>query len=222
LRIGALFLAACGLLLALGASAPHWIINAICLYAAASAAFVGGAYLANRPGLFHKSPRGVVPVARLPHLWPYFALKRLELWRIVRFDRENPWDEILPGLLLGRCLVFDRERPRVSGVLDLTAEYTEVANLRRGVEYLCLPVLDNQAPSPSQLAEAVRFIGHHRDRGGVFVHCAAGHGRSAMVVAAYLMAIGEASRTSEAIRLLRGRRPCVHLTKHQKQVLRGG
>ena len=220
--MGALFLAACGLLLALGVSAPHWLISVICLYAAACAAFVGGAYLANRPGLFHKSPRGVVPVPLLPHLWPYFALKRLELWRIVRFDDENPWDEILPGLLLGRCLVFDHTRPRVSGVLDLTAEYTEVPELRRDAEYLCLPVLDNHALSPSQLAEAIRFIGHHRDRGGAFVHCAAGHGRSAMVVAAYLISIGEASRTSEAIRLLRARRPCVHLTKHQKQVLRGG
>eukprot|EP00584_Thalassiosira_punctigera_P021834 CAMPEP_0172574882 /NCGR_PEP_ID=MMETSP1067-20121228/136925_1 /TAXON_ID=265564 ORGANISM="Thalassiosira punctigera, Strain Tpunct2005C2" /NCGR_SAMPLE_ID=MMETSP1067 /ASSEMBLY_ACC=CAM_ASM_000444 /LENGTH=213 /DNA_ID=CAMNT_0013367517 /DNA_START=495 /DNA_END=1136 /DNA_ORIENTATION=+ len=59
---------------------------------------------------------------------------------------------------------------------------------RLGIEHLRLPTVDHFEPSVDDLKKAVSFISRHESRGGrVYVHCRAGHGRSAAAVYAWLL-----------------------------------
>ncbi len=174
------------------------------------------AYAGVGPGLFGKRAegtlRGANVLAMLPlHLttWLSAALQRA-------LSNENPVDEIRPGLFLGRRLQA-REARLVgeAAVVDLTCELGEVLDLRTGRPYLCLPTLDGTPPSQTQLDEAIEFMAAHRER-GLFVHCALGHGRSATVVAAWLVEIEEAEELAEAEFHLRAARPGVHLHATQR------
>ena len=59
---------------------------------------------------------------------------------------------------------------------------------RLGIEHLRLPTVDHFEPSVEDLKKAVSFISKHESQGGrVYVHCRAGHGRSAAAVYAWLL-----------------------------------
>ncbi|KAL9183419.1 hypothetical protein ACHAXT_004275 [Thalassiosira profunda] len=77
-----------------------------------------------------------------------------------------------------------------SGVLNMCDEYRgPVARYKRlGIEQLRLPTVDHFEPSVDDLKRAVSFIQRHEAQGGkVYVHCRAGHGRSAAAVYAWLL-----------------------------------
>ena len=65
-----------------------------------------------------------------------------------------------------------------------------VASYKRlGMTQLHLPTVDHFEPSVADLAATVRFIQRHKAQGSkVYVHCRAGHGRSAAGVFAWLLA----------------------------------
>ena len=104
-------------------------------------------------------------------------------------------------------------------VLDLTCEFTEPVRLRQATNYLCVPVLDLTPPTPAQLREALDFLTAHQADGPVLVHCAAGHGRSALVLAAFLLQQGKATNATEAMAQLRSARPNVKLNAAQREGL---
>lgn len=59
---------------------------------------------------------------------------------------------------------------------------------RLGMKELWLPTVDHFEPSPRDLDRAVQFIERHKQMGTkVYVHCRAGHGRSAAAVFAWLL-----------------------------------
>jgi protein-tyrosine phosphatase len=76
-------------------------------------------------------------------------------------------------------------------------------------------VLDGTPPSAEQLSRAVRWIDEQRARGPVLVHCAAGHGRSATVVLAWLVSCGEFADVETGLANLRRLRPGVALKPRQ-------
>ncbi len=79
---------------------------------------------------------------------------------------------------------------RVRGVVNMCEEYQgPVKSYRRlGIEHLRLPTVDHFEPSVEDLKKAVSFIQKHELRGDrVYVHCRAGHGRSAAAVYAWLL-----------------------------------
>jgi len=132
---------------------------------------------------------------------------------LVHYRRQcRPWDEVVANLWIGRVL-NDQEATRiveqgVSAVLDLTAEFS-AARPFAGVVYLNLPILDLTAPTRGQLDAAVAFIAAQIERGTVYVHCKIGYSRTAAVVAAYLLASGNARTPDEAMALLRRARPSI-------------
>ena len=78
----------------------------------------------------------------------------------------------------------------VRGVLNMCDEYRgPVKSYQRlGIEHLRLPTVDHFEPSVEDLKRAVSFIQKHESQGGkVYVHCRAGHGRSAAAVYAWLL-----------------------------------
>jgi isopentenyl-diphosphate delta-isomerase type 1 len=185
---------------------------------------VAAAQFLRAPGLLLKLSDGELSWWSWPLFWPYHLLSYAS-WGLYRLAPRGPlYHEILPGLVLGSRL-GGRDARALCGtgpwaVLDLTSEFAESECLRRGRAYRSLPLLDHTAPSLDQLRDGVAFIEEHLRRGGVYVHCAVGHGRSATFVAACLLARGCASTPEQAVATLRSRRPGVRLNADQLEVLR--
>jgi protein-tyrosine phosphatase len=134
------------------------------------------------------------------------------------FSREPCCHEVAPGLWLGRRPLRREVPADVVLVVDLTAEFFAARGVRAGREYLALPTLDGTAPDEAALRAAVARLADHP--GPVYLHCAAGHGRSALLAAALLLARGLAADHHQAEARLRQVRPRVRLTRRQRQLLR--
>jgi len=136
------------------------------------------------------------------------------------FYRENALDEIVPNLYMGSKLwIVDYQQFTSKGInstLDLTSEFGETGFIRTGQNYLCIPLLDTTAPTLEQLVEAVSWVTTHLSKGAVFIHCALGHGRSATVVAGFLIKHEIVSDVREAVTFIKTIRPGVGL--HPKQL----
>jgi protein-tyrosine phosphatase len=155
--------------------------------------------------------------------WPFHLLNYASL-TLFRWSRQSaPFTEVLPGLYLGgRLCARDARRLnelKISGVLDLTSEFSEVRSLRETSAYMCIPLLDRTAPSMCEFEAAICFIREQSQRGPVYVHCALGHGRSATVTLAYLLDSGKFANLNEALAHLQTRRPRVRLNPSQLRAL---
>jgi hypothetical protein len=184
---------------------------------------VGLAFAARRPRLFMKRADGRLPFLSNLLFWPYYALNGLGLLLSRFLTREGRVSQVLPGLYLGPRLTW-LDRPllrslKPAAVLDLTCELGECAELRGDAVYRCIPLLDTYAPDAKQLEEGVRFLTEHHARGPVYVHCALGHGRSALFVCAYLVASGHFPDVEAALAHLRAKRPGVSLNAAQRACL---
>jgi len=153
--------------------------------------------------------------------WPYFILNTIALTLFRLFSQENALDEIIPDLYLGCQLgIMDYKLFASKGIkntLDLTCEFREIGFIRRQQNYLCIPLLDTTAPTLNQLNEAVSWITTHLEIGPV--HCALGHGRSATVVAAFLLKQGIVHNVKEAVEFIQAKRSSVELHSKQLAVL---
>jgi len=197
---------------ALGAITAPWLA-----WPALSFAIVGLAYggLGARP--FGKDARGRLhPVATVV-LAPYLVIAWTVLL-MLRLRGEEAHHEMRPRLFVGRRPLRASELPDgVSLIVDLTSEFPGVRP--KGVEYMCLPTLDGSAPNDVASARALveRIRAHD---GVVYVHCAAGHGRSAAIVASVLVAEGLAEDVEDAIAVMRRVRPGVGLSRSQRSLVR--
>lgn len=193
----------------------------ILLWPAFSLAAVAAGYFGAGPAVYGKEDGRISASARLL-LAPCLLGQRLSLCYYRRQAR--PWDEVAPGLLVGRQL-NGREaaaavRAGVRAVLDLTAEFSAPRPFRE-VAWCNLPVLDLTAPGPAQLAEAVAFISGHMAKGTVYVHCKIGYSRSAAVAGAWLLASGRARTAAEAMGQLRAARPSMVIRPEAVAALEG-
>lgn len=172
------------------------------LWPAVSFSIVTVAYLGAGPAAFQKRADGRRTLAASALLWPYLALARVnsELWAWIRprlRERSDIGDLVLrrhPGQRL----------PDVP-LLDVSAEFATVPV--QAVRYRSVPMLDLAAPAPSEVEEAVQSIDSLLPHGKVHVCCALGLGRSAAVVAAWLLHAGESHSVAEAAALVQARRP---------------
>lgn len=214
-QIGALFLFV-GAMLAAGAVAlggAGWTLA----WPAASFLVVTAGYFGVGAGVLGKRPDGRIPLwSRVFHapyfgiIWGYWHLRR-------RYGGEACWGEVAPGVFVGRRC-YARELPDgVALVVDMTAEL-EVADCIRaaGTRYRCVPTLDGSVPPEREFREIVAEIA--AADGPVYVHCAAGHGRSATAAAAALVARGIASDVDAALALMRRARPTVYMRRRQRSM----
>ena len=140
------------------------------------------------------------------------------VWHLFRLvDRERCCHEVAPGLWLGRRPFVRELPPGIALVVDLTAEFAAPTGIRHGREYLCVPTLDATAPDECALRQTIERILAHK--GPVYVHCAQGRGRSALVAAGVLVQRGLALDATQAEGILRGIRSCVKLTPGQRRML---
>jgi membrane-associated phospholipid phosphatase len=210
---------ATGALALLVLAAITWPWGGFLLWPVAALGVVSAAYCGLGPGIYRKCD-GRLPLSTRLVLGPVLLGQNLSL---VHYRRQcKPWNEVLPGLLIGRALTRAGAdaavRRGVSAVLDLTVEFSRPAPFR-ATTYRNLPILDLTAPTPGQLREAVRFIARESARGTVYVHCKVGYSRTAAVVGAYLLATGRATTAHEAVALLRQARPTIVVRPEAMAVL---
>lgn len=206
------FLAEAALLGAAPATLP---LVLVLVWAAIATQAVAAAYITAEPRLFGKTRDGRLPPLRafalLPYLVGAWAIRDL---LVLSRSREAPWHEVGPGIFLGRYVKRATDLPPgITCVVDLTCEMARIPGLAPDVEYIAAPALDGTVPAPAELSALVARLAD--TPGALYVHCAAGHGRSAVVCAALLVARGHAKDADEAARQLRAVRPLVSMNADQ-------
>jgi atypical dual specificity phosphatase len=94
----------------------------------------------------------------------------------------------------------------IKAIVSLTEKPLDLDVDQLGFDYLHSPIMDFEAPSQDQLDEIMQFIEDNiHESKPVLVHCAAGKGRTGIVLAAYLVYHGKS--TEEAIDQVRTMRP---------------
>jgi hypothetical protein len=198
-----------GTLLTLAVAVATWPAGGLLLWPATSLGIMTAAYCGLGATVYRKAG-GRLPLSTRLILGPALLGHWLSLLYYRRQCRA--WDEVCPGLLIGRVLLPGEAeqviKRGVTAVLDLTAEFSETPAFR-ALRYRNLPILDLTAPTQEQLDEAVGFIAAESARGTVYVHCKIGYSRSAAVVGAYLLKKGEVATASEAVACLRRARPSI-------------
>jgi hypothetical protein len=183
------------------------------------------AYLAASPAPFGRRATGGHAAWAWPINWSNFVGLAVA-WRIWRrLTREDPWNEVADGVVVGRRLIeadrraFEPEGPWA--VLDCTSELAEPRVLREQAAYLALPSLDGFPPSGAQLRQAVAWMDTQAAAGRrLYVHCAVGHGRSATVAAAWLLHRGDFEDVDACLAAMTARRRWISLRAVQRDALR--
>ncbi|MEM9538589.1 MAG: dual specificity protein phosphatase family protein [Cyanobacteria bacterium P01_E01_bin.42] len=180
--------------------------------------WVGGAYLRLGAQMLGKRSRGQIAIAPLIFLMPYFLLTWL-VWRMQTvLSREDACTEIIPGVWLGRRLSATELPNHINVIVDLTAEFSEPEEIRAGRDYICVPILDGFIPRDRIFDKLIHNLSSQT--GNIYIHCALGHGRSAMVMAALLQAKGQVTTVEEAEDFISKLRPHIRLNYPQKQLLK--
>lgn len=112
-----------------------------------------------------------------------------------RIQGHNWFDQITPNLWLGGAPTYERDYQflldnHITAVLDMRAEREGDREFYRqhDIAYHRLECLDVTVPSAEQIEEGVQWMDEQIKAGRtVLVHCAKGRGRSATVLAAYLI-----------------------------------
>lgn len=191
----------------------YWLL----LWPGVNALLLAAGYVRLGPRLLGKRPNGRIAPWALILMLPYLGTTWI-LWHLHRrVTREPACHEVAPRLWLGRRPLLHELPPNTDLIVDLTAEFFVSPGILHGREYLCLPTLDCTAPDETLFRAAVARVADWP--GTVYIHCAAGHGRSATFAAAVLAARGLAPDVAAAVRMLRTVRPGVGLQPSQRALL---
>lgn len=176
---------------------------------------LSAAYVRQDTGIFGKRPDGTLAACRVLIFLPYL-LFTWAVWRLCRLLPEPAVQRINERLSIGRRILPGELPAGIDVILDLTSEFTEPAAVRKEARYINLPTLDATAPTPAALAATICSLQPHEH---VFIHCAQGHGRTAMAAIALLLHRGETSDIADGLRLLKAIRPGVSLSPGQYRCL---
>jgi len=154
-----------------------------------------------------------------------------KLYPAIRFSYERVlghiwFSQVTPTLWLGGAPTYKRDfaellRLGITAVVDIRAErVTDTAFMdSHDIAHRQYRVADVTVPSEDILTDAVDWIAARIAEGRVvLIHCAKGRGRSATVLAAYLMDV-ETMSFAEVNELLTTKRPLVKLQTRHRRVL---
>ena len=201
------------ILIALGLVERGWMLLAVWLggdFLVLAIAHAAGAHR-----VFGKRPAGSLP------LWSWLVflpllLYTMAVWHTVRLlHRVRAHNAVTDWLVVGRRLLPSEVPENFENYVDLAAEFPEPPAIRRSASYHCFPILDGSAPDAEILYQAVCRL----RPGKTFIHCAQGHGRTALFASAVLLKFGAARTIADALRMLTGARPGITLNGAQRKCL---
>lgn len=209
------FGAICLATLAIQAGGPAWIL----LWPAANLVALSWIYGADRRRALGKRDDGTISSVHVLLLLPYYLLT-WGVWHLYRRISSEPTShEVAPGVWVGRR-PFPEDLPAgVALIVDLTAEFPVAGGVAARATVIWLPALDARGPDPAALRAVVARV--LSTEGPVYIHCAAGHGRSAAAAAAVLIARGDAPDIDGAEALMKKARPRIHLHSAQRASVEG-
>jgi hypothetical protein len=177
------------------------------------------------PEVCNLSPSG--PVDKLGLFHRLFD----KLYPAIRFVYERllgqPWfSQITPQLWLGGAPTYRRDydlmlETGIGAVLDVRAERESELTFydQHDIKHVRYRVPDVMVPDEATIAMAVDWIKAQVDDGrSVLVHCAKGRGRSATLLAGYLMR-EEGMTFDQANAVMKSKRPLTKLESRHRRVL---
>lgn len=176
---------------------------------------LSAAYIRHEAGVFGKRSDGTLAVSRVFIFLPYL-LFTWAIWHLCRLLPEPAVQRINDKLNIGRRVLPGELPAGIDVILDLSSEFIEPAAVRKDVRYINLATLDATAPAPVVLMATIRSLQPHEH---VFIHCAQGHGRTAMAAIALLLHRGQTTNVADGLRLLKAIRPGVSLSPSQWRCL---
>jgi len=143
--------------------------------------------------LFHFGmlPHSTARIVGRLYFWPM-----LPFTVIIRSILGDWWDQVDEGIYLGSIPIamlghIDAlYKLGVRSVINMCDEYDGPSFLyaKKGIVQLRLPTVDHFEPSVEVIQKAINFIKQRREKGeAVYIHCRAGHGRSAAVALCWLI-----------------------------------
>uniref|UniRef100_A0A0E0J6U2 protein-tyrosine-phosphatase n=1 Tax=Oryza nivara TaxID=4536 RepID=A0A0E0J6U2_ORYNI len=172
----------------------------------------------NIPWILGKNSKGRFPIWSSVLFGPFLILARVyaTVKRHMR-KKEAVYNMITEGVYLGGWpFMLKHLPPGDPSVIDCTCELPR-SDFVPTNEYLCVPTWDTRAPTISQIEFAACWACEKRAKGKpVYVHCAFGHGRSACVVCAVLVALGIAENWKDAENIIREKRKIKMNAVHRK------
>jgi protein-tyrosine phosphatase len=181
---------------------------------------VGLGYIKIGPSIYGKQQDGRLRIVNILVLLPFLLFTWL-IWHIQRMlTREACWNEVSPGLYVGRR-AFLYELPSTDVlIIDLTAEFPAPRSIRLLPGYRCLPTLD--ATVPLDITQMQKLVSEAVNTPGrVYIHCANGHGRSVTLAAVILLERRLALNPLSAVTLIKSARPAIRLNSIQLNFLDG-
>lgn len=138
----------------------------------------------------HLLPKPLSAMVSKTLFWPTLPItvsRRLGRWSTVIDDTV-----VLGGAPFGFAKIPHKlhDEYNVVGVINMCEEYRGPAKIydALGMEELWLPTTDHFEPSVNDMKKAVEFIQKYREEGKkVYIHCRAGHGRSAAITYAWIL-----------------------------------
>ena len=176
---------------------------------------LGTAHVVGGNHVFGKRTDGTLP------LWSWLVFGpvhgyTLLVWHVIRVaSREPAFNQVTNNLFVGRRLLPTEVPGDFANYVDLTAELTEPAEVRRLSAYRNFPILDGSAPSPRALQTMMASL----PPGKTYVHCAQGHGRTGLFSLAWLLHTRAAQSVEDGMGQLRKARPAVRLSCEQQDCL---
>jgi protein-tyrosine phosphatase len=193
------------------------IFSWLFLWSGLSWIFAGGAYGFVGARAFGKRNDGSMVWWNVLLFFPYLAATWLLWYTQKSLTKEPLCNQVSPGVWLGRRCSASELPSGVGMVVDLTAEFAEMRQVREGRAYVCLPILDASIPSLTSFQELVQIVASVDKP--IYVHCALGHGRSATVVVALLVARGDALSVDQAELIVKMVRPGIAINRVQRHFL---
>lgn len=158
-------------------------------------------------------------------LFPFYVIKYLSLF-MQSFSKEEPISQVTNKIFIGQQLLWFHRKAfkdkNIGAVLDVTIENREPFFIAtdKSIHYLRIPVLDKTSPSVEQLETGVKWGLEQMVQGrNLYVHCGAGHERSATFVAAILLRAETSKTIDDSMHLIKKSRFKARFVGNQQMVL---